>query len=336
MQLAQQRPQAAATIVPAIRLALLCQLVIFRCLSASEEMRDPLLQPFNRHSHWNMPIGTDAVYVHAQLKASQQYGLFAEEEHIILTPSAPLTKIFTSTADWKTNADRGYADGPLITELPIPRHYITEPRLGATPNAVATILQPDGMTLYHTQPFDRQSPGRPATSHYTFPTTDIYGDGLGGGHGGSQLSGIGGTIRLGQLVPGGRIPHTLKIVMNNKWLAYRNDSSPGYRWPALVADNYATTWTYKGQVPDLEMGALLALIPEFSIEQLQTEPGRILAQALQDYGAYLCDAAGWDAYYFGPPEQPRSGADHLMASATRTVEIAGPSIDANELQSVSG
>jgi apolipoprotein D and lipocalin family protein len=40
--------------------------------------------------------------------------------------------------------------------------------------------------------------------------------------------------------------------------------------------------------------------------------------------------------YLGPPEQPRSGAGHLMASATRTVEIAGPSIDANELQSASG
>jgi hypothetical protein len=101
---------------------------------------------------------------------------------------------------------------------------------------------------------------------------------------------------LGELVPGGRIPHTLKLVMTSRWFAYNQDGTPGYRWPATKADGHASWLTYRGSVPALEMGALLALKPDFAIDDLQTEPARIIARCLQDYGGYLCDTAGWDAY----------------------------------------
>ena len=53
------------------------------------------------------------------------------------------------------------------------------------------------------------------------------------------------------------------MCFHNKWLAFRQDGTPGYRWPAFVADSYANAWTYRGDVADLEMGALLALKPNF-------------------------------------------------------------------------
>ena len=43
------------------------------------------------------------------------------------------------------------------------------------------------------------------------------------------------------------------------------------------------------------MGALLALPPSFDISSLDSEPARILARALQRYGAYVVDQAGWSA-----------------------------------------
>lgn len=46
------------------------------------------------------------------------------------------------------------------------------------------------------------------------------------------------------------------------------------------------------------MGALLALPPWMDIGKMkfETEPARILAQAFQDYGAYVVDDTAWDVY----------------------------------------
>ena len=69
-------------------------------LSYAEGTRDPLTHPFHSHSIWNHPIGSGARFVSAQLAPSQQYGLYAEEEIIILTPSAPLTAVYENHSDW--------------------------------------------------------------------------------------------------------------------------------------------------------------------------------------------------------------------------------------------
>ena len=68
------------------------------CLNSAE--RDPLQQPFHQRSIWNHPIGDAAKYVPAGLKRSVQFGVFAEEEIIILAPQAPLTDVFENHADW--------------------------------------------------------------------------------------------------------------------------------------------------------------------------------------------------------------------------------------------
>ncbi len=264
--------------------------------------RDVRQHPFASSSPWNMALGSNATYVPAGLERSKSHGNYVEEEIIILEPDAPLVDVQVSLADWDQGADRCEVDGEsgVIARVPIPPDFVTTSFIPGTPNHSAAVLMTDGRTLHQSQPFMRCKAGGPATSHYVYDKervdSDLFGDGMLGAHGGSSLSALGGTIRLGELVPGGRIPHALKIVLDSRFLWYDSgDPTPGFRWPATKADGHASKFTYSGSVPDLEMGASLALPPSFDVASLQTEPARIMATALRDYGAYVVDVAGWDA-----------------------------------------
>jgi hypothetical protein len=163
---------------------------------------------------------------------------------------------------------------------------------------------PDGVTLHQSQPFHRCQAGGFATTWFVFAPERLDGDGIRGAHGGSGMSSLGGTLRMGELLPGKTIRHALKINLNNrKYFAYNNDGTRGYRWPAIQADSDAAT-SYGGRVPALEMGALLALKPDFNIDALKTEPARIMARALRDYGAYAVDSTGWDVIGFATERGP--------------------------------
>ena len=65
--------------------------------------------------------------------------------------------------------------------------------------------------------------------------------------------------------------------------------------PAISVDHYAyegdVTHRYNGKNKEFIMGVLLALKPTFNIDTLKTIPGKILAKAFQDYGAYVVDDA---------------------------------------------
>ena len=259
--------------------------------------RDPLLWPFASTSIWNMPIGTGAEFVPAQIEASKQIGNFAEEEIIILEADAPMVDLLESHADWDRSRDRCTPEPSraVVDRVPIPTDFLTEPKLGATDDNAAAILRPDGRTLHQSQPVVRCANGV-ATSHYRFDDADLYGDGIIGAHGGSALSALGGTIRLGELLPGAKIRHALKIVILPRYYHYnRDDATPGFRWPASIADGHASG-TYTGREPALEMGSLLALPADFDLRTLRTEPARIIARAARDYGIYVVDTAGFDSY----------------------------------------
>jgi hypothetical protein len=224
------------------------------------------------------------------LQPDPYWGSFAQEIVVLLTPEAPLTDVHENLKDWsdKSVGARCPKEGKFITQLPMPSDW-TYPHEGGLPDGVAAIMLPDKRTLYQTQPFHRCVAGSYATSHYEYPRADIYGDGIQGAHGGSGLSSLGGTIRLGELVPDGAIRHAMKVSVNNKlYLAYNNDGTPGFRWPARKSDGGAST-NYQGKVPALEMGALLALKPDFDVLQLRTEPARIIATAFKNFGAYVVD-----------------------------------------------
>lgn len=95
------------------------------------------------------------------------------------------------------------------------------------------------------------------------------------------------------------IRHALKIDLWGNWLHYNPSSStPGRRWPAILADSYASN-QYKGSKPALVMGSLLAIPPSVTAESLglSTKAGKKIFQAMQDYGAYVVDDSGWDYNY---------------------------------------
>jgi hypothetical protein len=141
-------------------------------------------------------------------------------------------------------------------------------------------------------------PGGPLYGSW-FGESDIYGDGIRGGHGGSAMSSIGGSIRKGELLNNQPIRHALKIDLWGEWLHYNPSSpTPGFRWPAALADSGAPN-QYKGSNPALVMGSLLAIPPNVTEQSLglTTKTGKKIFKAMQDYGAYVVDDSGWDYNY---------------------------------------
>jgi hypothetical protein len=266
---------------------------------ARQPRRDPLKQPFASTSIWNMPLGRRARYVPAGLSATpgehnRWAGMpFVDEERIVLTPAAPLTPLHYSSAAW-SGADRCKSTGgTVVAAVPIPPDYVVP---HSTNNNAAAFLLPDRRTIVQTQPLGRCSEGAAGTTFARYANVDLYGDGIRGAHGGSGLSSIGGTIRVGELRPGTHAPrHALKVNVYAKEALFECKSrNECFRWPAESADTGAVgiygSASHNGNRA-MRMGALLAIPPGTGIGalRLETEPGRQLAWTLQNYGAYVVD-----------------------------------------------
>jgi hypothetical protein len=260
--------------------------------------RDPLLQPFATSSIWNMPIGSGAQYVAAMIKPATGQALETDDENIVLDPTAPSLDVETNTSDWSTTSSRCSPSSPLLFAAPIPASFLVPDPLPATPNSALAVLLADARTLKQTQPFARCTAGQPATSHYVFADEDLYGDGTLGAHGGSGLSAIGGSLRLGELRPNAPSPrHALKLELYAAENDYKAPQAANcFRWPAVQCDSGYTN-IYGGTNPALGPGSLLALPASVSVASLglATQPAQMLAWTLQNYGAYLVDDTGWSA-----------------------------------------
>lgn len=274
--------------------------------------RVALKQPFANKSIWNHPIGKNAVYVAANLPAvpgGDQWALMPQidEELIVLRPSAPVTSVYYSDAAW-TGRDRcGRTSATVVAQVPVPANYIVP---HSNRNNSAVFLKPDGRTLVHMQPFTRCS-GMAPTTLIKFNDVDLFGDGIEGSHGGSRLSAIGGSLRVGEMRPHTGAPrHALKInVYGKQMFAACQTREQCFVWPAKSADSgavgrYGSTATTVPSV--MRMGALLAIPPSRDIGKigLETQPGKMLAWTLQNYGAYIVDDTGSPAIAFGAEHGP--------------------------------
>lgn len=260
-------------------------------MPATKTTRDKWLWPFASTSPWNMPIGSDARYTPANLRKAQWVG--ADVEYLYKTKADDPVRSVYVPGTWGPGRCTGtMAQG----KLQVPDNLIVpDATQNSTPNNPGAFLMPDGKTLVQLNPLARCSSGG---NIYGWRTEDvsIYGDGLHGGHGGSGLSSIGGSIRLGELTGTRAIRHALKINLWGNYLNY-SSSNPGYRWPADRADSYAAQ-NYKGTNPKLLMGSLLALPPSLTETSLglQTPAGKKLFHALQNYGGYVVDDSGGDSH----------------------------------------
>jgi hypothetical protein len=299
---------------------------------ASRGGRDPWLRPFRSDSIWNTPIGSGAEYVAAEL--APQPNVLVDEALLIRTTDADPLRPLIEPRSW---TERCTGEVQTGLELHVPDDWIVEDAQvsadGArtTPNHVAAILQPDGRTIVNTNAVARCEPGGPVFGYRTgddrIDVTDLYGDGRLGSHGASRLSVLGGAIRTGELSGEVEIRHVLDVLIPADHLWWDGPGSC-YRWPAEACDAYADSSTYRGWVPDLRMGALLALEPHLTPHDVgvDTQVGRRLFDAFRDYGAYVTDDAAWEAFYltvdaeavgtfpWGDPEQADLNA--IMANVS--------------------
>ncbi len=279
--------------------------------------RDPLRWPYPSDSIWNTPRGSSARLIPFDMDAPAEKTLRAEDDLLFFSPSLPRTSwtnIAPHTSGWKKDGDRCHADWnakvPLGGDTAFPmRPLATGQQYGIVPNHSTAIVMPD-YTLRETQPMVQCSQGfasQYASGKWQGDSILTGGQGAnatgssgGGSHGGGFMTAFGGTIRLGEWVRGGNIPHATKIeVFSQMWLTRDTSRFRGYRWPALAADSgWASgygTLAPRRRPAQAVMGALLTLPNSFDVDsRLRSEPARILARSIRDYGTYVVDGTGRD------------------------------------------
>lgn len=258
----------------------------------AEAARDPWLRPFASSSIWNTAIGSAARYKPAHIRPAVTIGL--DDELLYRVPAdSPVRPVF-APAGW----DHRAGGTQRLGSLQLPDDLIVpDARKGWTPNNSAALLMPDGRTVRNIGPMCRPTAGGPVYGFVFNPDTDLRGDGIIGSHGGSGMSALGGSIRLGELTGPEPIHHAIKLELFCKRYAYYGPGQLGFRWPAVRADAYAEK-EYGGTDRELVMGSLLAIPPDVKIEDLKLKSavGRKLFAALQDYGGYLVDDTAWDCH----------------------------------------
>jgi hypothetical protein len=237
--------------------------------------RDKYRWPFASNSIWNMPIGSGARYVPAGIEYAGAWNgqITRDNEYIGLNPNDPLRRL---------------NNGALVHVPPSMSH-------DGSWNGCATLLMEDGRSIASGQPLRLSAGGDPSWQYDFTNGQDLYGDGRFGCHGGSSLSGVGGSLRVGELNGADPIRHALKVNLFAQ--RFLSCSDGGYRWPAFRADAYMDCSSYGGDVPALRMGSLLAILPSVDCDATVTSRhARKLCHALQDYGAYVVDDTYWDVH----------------------------------------
>jgi hypothetical protein len=258
--------------------------------------RDARTWPFLSTSIWNTPIGSGAVFHNPGIFRAPfplPDNFFSDDDYFIVATSDDPPTPWYNQGWWGDRPGLTHCNitGRFVGNIPFPTN-VTVTKGG---NNAAALLQPDNHTIINTQPLYRCTPGSPVLSLMLtgMGAKDdiVFGNGTWGAHGGSGLSSIGGTIRLGELLPDTPpIRHALKLQLYA--FNYYYDQRPGYVWPALYCDGYAFDPKYpahySGNDIYLSPGSLLA-IPSNITVNVTTVPAQKLLFALQNYGGYLCD-----------------------------------------------
>lgn len=251
-------------------------------------LRSPTAWPFTWSSIWNMPIGKDAKLVASPVKDPASIGI--EENIVILQPTAPSISVIANTSTTPPSANLCSTVNSTKRELfvaPVPLSFSTTGKaLFETGNA-AVVLTKDGRTVRQAGPFAFCAGGT-ATAVSVAPVDDILsGSGARGSRGMAQTSALGGTLRVDDLRPGSVIRHALQIGLDGRFLSAPAKGSIS-RWPAAAVDP-KIAGKLTGANSALRIGSLVTLPETFRVDKLKSEPARIIAQAMKDYGAYVVD-----------------------------------------------
>ncbi len=237
-------------------------------------------------------------------------------------PETDVLVPWINQGDWGAD-DHCAVTGKVVSYIGLPADWTTASDGGRSPanqpnNNAMGVLLPDNRSIVQMQPAYRCETGidGPLLARFgntsdgcpeEFPNvTDIFGDGALGSHGGSGLSGVGGTIRVGELTGKDPIGHALKIELQHQWYygmaplqpkSATNGGRTQYVWPATGSDSgsHAPGGLYGGRLAVLVPGALLAVrgVDEKSLQgKMKTAVGTKMLDAFVNYGAYIVDDTG--------------------------------------------
>lgn len=273
--------------------------------SGKEQSRDPWLRPFTSESIWNIPIGDDAIYKAANFEDASNVGV--DIQHLLVTSSSDPSQTVLDSPGFGPGRCSGEKD--LEFSIQVPDNWIVPDAgnspYGNTPNSNFAILLPNGSDVFEGSLIARCEEGGaihlPEWMRFenNRKISSLMSDGMqGGGQGASGMSALGGTIRLGEFTSEEPIRHVIKI---NPWAekdVHYSEEFPGWKWPAISADNYASTSYNKDADPNILMGSLFAIPPSITSESLgiTTEPAKKLFFTLQNYGTYFTEDAAWDTW----------------------------------------
>ena len=195
-------------------------------------------------------------------------------------------------------------------------------------NTCSAFLGTDKTSVYQGQTTELTAEGNPefgGTADATWTPVDIKGPGTTGCHGGSGLSGLGGTLTLTDLTQSSPITHALKVALDG-YLNYSNKNG-GFRWPAVNADDGYNDPTsenyYGGSNPNVVEGSLLALPRSINPSSFSNPTVAKLAKAMQDYGAYTVDNTGTSVYDFSTLITNYNAAPRLASDLCITATPCG-------------
>jgi hypothetical protein len=264
-----------------------CPLSGFQDTVSATPARDADSWPFSWDSVWNIPIASTATYAAAGITSNGTSETAETSDYDSTDPSFPVVTL--------ENADT--TSGTLG---PVQVHGDPSMAAGGEWNTCSAWLGTDN-NVYQGQTTEVTAGGNPSfggEADATWAPVSIEGEGVTGCHGGSGLSGLGGTLTEADLTQTGPITHALKVALDGVLNYY--GANGGFRWPATTADagyndpnsgNY-----YGGSNPNVEEGSLLALPPSISPSSFSNPTVQKIATAMQDYGAYIVDTTATGQY----------------------------------------
>lgn len=272
--------------------------------AACSASKDPFVNPFNKRSAHHRPIGSDARYASSTHEATRSW-LKTRTFAVNIGGPWGVSVADTSGSDpLKTIIGRSVG-GERIEGLPvtirIPKNgFKTRTGLNKSGNTdgVAVIYDRSTGRPHQLRQYNWNN-GRPTAGQYK--SWDIKGLGHGtrmGDRLGTSASGVAalfGVLRGHEInTPGHKVQHALQIVLPRKHIPRARCNIMLSREILLPAVSRDSSALQAGQnTGNIPYGALLALPPSVNIAGLGlSEPGRRLAEAIQDYGIYVVDGGG--------------------------------------------
>ncbi len=229
--------------------------------SSDVPCRDRFLQPFANTSIWNTAIGSEAEFAATNLfrtKFPEQF--HNDQEFFIRIDSSDTEYDWIDQGDWGGD-QKCVITGKAVRKIRLPKNWSTASDCDEFDNCHSAadlmnnnpmgILLEDQETIVQMQPVYRCDTNGPLLARFgnetdgcpqQFPnTTSIFSDGNLGAHGGSGLSGVGGMVRLGELVNDNPIEHALKIELQHQWyfVSLYSFSLPHPKTPSLKISSHS-------------------------------------------------------------------------------------------------